>query len=97
MLAGHAGGVFNGGYTYMKSNAYSYLTNGYVFWTMTPAEGYNPYGASHWASDMILVHVSDFFDDYNTSNTFGLRSVINICSDVKITGSVTKIDPYIVS
>ena len=97
MLAGHAGGVFDGSYNHMKSNNGSYLVTGNSFWTMTPAGGYNPFGSAYWSADGFFVYSSGVFDDNGTHGTFGLRPVVNLKSGVTITGSGTKTDPYVVS
>ena len=97
MLAGHAGGVFDGSYNHMKSNNGSYLVTGNAFWTMTPAGGYNPFGNAYWFALVFYVGGSGIIDDTNTSDTLGLRPVVNLKSGVTITGSGTKTDPYVVS
>ena len=97
MLAGHAGGVFDGSYNHMKSNNGSYLVTGNAFWTMTPAGGYNPFGGTSWGAVVFCVNSSGSFDDYNASDALGLRPVVNLKSGVTITGSGTKTDPYVVS
>ena len=97
MLAGHAGGVFDGTYNHMKTNNGSYLVTGNDFWAMTPAGGYNPFGLTLWDAKVFSVFGSGTFDDYVVSGVFGLRPVINIRSDVTITGSGTMTDPYVVS
>ena len=73
MLAGHAGGVFDGSYNHMKSNNGSYLVTGNSFWTMTPAGGYNPFGVTYWNAYVFNVYGSGNIDDNNTNNTNGLR------------------------
>ena len=97
MLAGHAGGVFDGSYNHMKSNNGSYLVTGNTFWTMTPAGGYNPFGLTGWIADVFDVCASGKVDDYGVSGTRGLRPVVNLKSGVTITGSGTKTNPYVVS
>lgn len=97
MLAGHAGGVFDGSYNHMKSNNGSYLVTGNSFWTMTPAGGYNPFGLTGWGAYVFRVSGSGGIDDLGTNNTSGLRPVVNLKSGVTITGSGTKTDPYVVS
>ena len=97
MLAGHAGGVFDGSYNHMKSNNGSYLVTGNHFWTMTPAGGYNPFGGADWSAYVFGVNSSGAVDDYNTDHAGGLRPVVNLKSGVTITGSGTKTDPYVVS
>ena len=97
MLAGHAGGVFDGSYNHMKSNNGSYLVTGNAFWTMTPAGGYNPFGDTGWFAVVFFVNGSGDIDDNYTYGTVGLRPVVNLKSGVTITGSGTKTDPYVVS
>ena len=97
MLTGLPGGVFDGYYTKTKSNKGSYLVIGNGFLTMTPAGGYNPFGFTTWLSFVFSVNDSGNIDDNYTSGTYGLRPVINIRSDVTITGRGTKNDPYLVN
>lgn len=97
MLAGHAGGVFDGSYNHMKSNNGSYLVTGNDFWTMTPAGGYNPFGDAGWYALVFNVSSSGNFDDYYVNDAYGLRPVVNLKSGVTITGSGTMTDPYVVS
>ena len=97
MLAGHAGGVFEGNYNHMKSNNGSYLVTGNDFWTMTPAGGYNPFGLADWLAIVFVVRGPGFIDDDDVYSTRGLRPVVNLKSGVTITGSGTKTDPYVVS
>ena len=97
MLAGHAGGVFDGTYNHVKTNNGSYLVTGNSFWTMTPAGGYPPFGGDWWDVDVFHDHGSGNFDDNNAHHTSGLRPVINLKADVTITGSGTMTDPYVVA
>ena len=97
MLAGHAGGVFDGSYNHQKSNNGSYLTTGNTFWTMTPAGGYNSFGIPYWRALVFYVNASGEFDDHHVYNAVGLRPVINIRSDVTITGNGTMTNPYVVN
>ena len=97
MLAGHAGGVFDGSYNHMKSNNGSYLVTGNLFWTMTPAGGYNPFDSTFWGADVFGVYGSGGIEDNLVNGTYGLRPVVNLKSGVTITGSGTKTDPYVVS
>ena len=97
MLAGHTGGIFDGGYNHMNSNNKSYLTTGNVFRTMTPAGNYNPFDFTYWDTLVFGVSGFGFIDDYGVANNFGIRPVINISSNVTITGSGTMTDPYIIN
>ena len=99
MLAGHAGGVFDGGFNHQKTNNGSYLVTGNPFWTMTPAGGYNPFGITYWGASVFFVRGSSggAIDDGVAHNAYGLRPVINLKADVTITGSGTMTDPYVVA
>ena len=97
MLAGHAGGVFDGTYNHQKANNGSYLVTGNHFWTMTPAGGYNPFGLAYWLAHVFYVNGSGSLDDGGVHGTVGLRPVVNLKSGVTITGSGTNTDPYVVS
>ena len=97
MFAGHAGGVFDGVFNHQKVNKGSYLLVGNHFWTMTPSGGYNPLGVTYWDVHVFFVGSSGIMDDLNVRNAYGLRPVINIRSDVKIIGSGTQNDPYVVN
>mgnify|MGYP005964607903 FL=1 len=95
MLAGHAGGIFNGTYTHTKKNKTSYLTTGNAFWTLTPASAHIPYGFSYWYAFGVVIGSSGIIDD--NSAPFGIKPVININSNVSVTGTGTKTDPYIIN
>ena len=94
MFAGHAGGVFDGMYNHMKSNNGSYLITGNWFWTMTPAGGYNPFYETGWRAPVFYIYGNGVIDDAYISSVGGLRPVINLKSNVTITGSGTMTDPY---
>ena len=97
LFAGHAGGVFNGSYNHMKSNNKSYLVTGNPFWTMTPVGGYNSFGYKDWSAFVFGIYVSGSIVDPYAGDVYGLRPVINIRSDVTITGSGTMNDPYTIN
>lgn len=97
ILAGYTGGIFDGTYNHQTNNPSVYLSSGIRFWTMTPAGSYNPFGFTTWVSFVLFVHHAIGIDDNTTSNNYGIRPVINIRSDVKVTGSGTMIDPYVVN
>ena len=97
MLAGHAGGVFDGWYNHNKTNSTSYLTINNSFWTMTPTGGFNSYGFSNWYVSVFAIANSGAFDDNGIVDFRGVRPVINIRSDVTITGSGTMTNPYVVN
>ncbi len=97
MLAGHAGGVFDGEYSHQKSNNGSYLISENVFWTMTPAGFYNPFGYLDTTTFVFTMSFTGKIVDRSPGVEIGLRPVINIRSDVTITGSGTMTDPYVVA
>lgn len=97
MLAGHSGGVFDGNYNYSKINKNNYLRTGYNFWIITSAGGYYPYGIATWFSLVFFANLNGKIDDDAVTNFNGVRPVINIRSDVTITGSGTMTDPYVIN
>ena len=97
MFAGHAGGIFNGSYNYTKTSINNYLTIGNHFWTMTPVGNYYTFGYSNLISRIFHIYSSGEIDDSGSYGSFGMRPVINIRSDVAITGSGTMNDPYVVN
>ena len=94
LLSGVGGGVFNGYENSNPTNANSYLTTGKNFWTMTPAGGYNPYGFEGWYAYLFYIKDTGLIDDVDAVYSNGLRPVINIKSDVAITGTGTIDNPY---
>ena len=97
MLAGHAGGIFDGNYNHMKINPNSYLNSGLSFWPITPAGGYNCFGSKEWGAIIFGIGTNGKFDDYSSFYAHGLRPVINIRLDVTVTGSGTKTDSYVIN
>ena len=94
MLSGSSGGVFDGNYNYQKATPDSYLTTGNHFWTMTPAGYYNPFGIASWGAQLFLVNTSGGFDDHYAYYAYALRPVINIRSNVTVSGDGTISSPY---
>ena len=97
IYAGHAGGIFDGSYSYTKKNITSYLATGNSFWTMTPAGGYYPFGLTNWIAFNFYVFNTGMIDDISVFDSYGLRPVINLKSNVTITGIGTMTDPYLVN
>ena len=97
ILAGHTGGIFDGIYNSSKNSKTTYLTNGFSFWTMTPTGSYCPFGTDGQVTLVFGIGSAGAIDDAYTNGSIGLRPVINIRSDVSITGSGTQTDPYVVS
>ncbi len=82
--------AYAGGVLYEKSNSSYYLYNGQYHRTMTPAQfGSHAHVFCIFADGMLG---TPFVDDPN-----GYRPVINLKSDVTLTGTGTSSDPYIVS
>ena len=81
-----AGGVYN------TANNNYYLYNGQNTWTMSPSDFYS--SAHIWSIDF---H-GNLDSGYFVANSFGVRPVINLKSDVKISsGDGTPIAPYKIS
>ena len=83
IYAGGFGGTTN-------SNYYLYTNQSY--WTMSPYIFYGTY------ADVFIVISNSYFGYINVDNsTVGVRPVINLRADVKLTGGGTVSDPYIVN
>ena len=78
-----AGGVNN------KINTSYYLYIGQIYWTMSPY-----YHRDYYGADMFSVWVDGYLNSSSVSEEHGIRPVINLKSDVQITGSGTTTDPY---
>lgn len=97
LLSGVSGGEFNGSYNYQKESINGYLTTGNSFWTITPAGGYNPYGGTtEFHAVVFLVENNGNINAFAYDRS-GLRPVINIRSDVTISGDGTMESPYTIS
>ena len=94
ILAGSSGGVFNGGSTHQKPCQTCFLKTGQGFWTLTPSGGYNPYYETVWRTLVFGMNPSGYIDDGYVNSEFGLRPVINISSDVTVSGNGTISRPY---
>ena len=106
MISGLGGGIFNGTNNHQKENNKTYTFSGYSYWTMTPAGGYYPEGYNSWlayafrmmsSQEASVLEKNNSIDDGAVSLERGLRPVINIRSDVTITGSGTMTNPYVVN
>ena len=97
ILSGHGGGVFDGSSNHQKANSNGYLTTKNPYWTMTPAGGYVAFGNITWNSFAFRVSASGNLDDNGTTDTSGVRSVINLKANVTVTGNGTKDNPYTIS
>lgn len=96
MLSGFSGGFLSGNYNFSKTSTNSYLCIGYAFWTMTPLGYYSPFKAGN-NKGALLYFISKSGGEHYANMSFGLRPVINIRSDVTITGNGTMTDPYIIN
>ena len=94
VLSGSSGGVFDGSFNYQKPSPNNYLTCGHSYWTMTPAGYYNPFGAAYWGAHLFLIYPTGHLDDANANNAYTLRPVINVRSDVTVSGDGTMQNPY---
>ncbi len=84
--------VFAGGYYYRSSNQSDnkqfYLYTGQNYWTMSPFL-FNGSFAS-----VFFVNSDGFLDNYPVYNTRGVRPVINLSANVKLSGDGTSGNPY---
>ncbi|HIR74879.1 TPA: hypothetical protein IAB95_05225, partial [Candidatus Ventrenecus avicola] len=94
MLSGSSGGFFDGNYNYQKGALNSYLTTGNHFWTMTPVGYYNPFDITDWGARLFYMNTSGNIDDGSANGTLALRPVINIRSNVTVSGDGTISSPY---
>ena len=81
--------VVMGGLPWSGSTTSNYLYTGQHYWTMSPSDCPDA-GVFYVYSGGALSY------DYVTS-TIGVRPVINLSADVKVTGSGTSSDPFVVS
>ena len=94
ILSGSGSGTFDGRSNFQGISLNSYLTTDTPFWTMTPVAGYYPFLGITWASGVFYVTNTGAFDDGRTENTYAMRPVINIRSDVTVLGDGTMDNPY---
>ncbi len=84
------------GSTYgLANNRSYYLYTGANYWTMTPM--YYFYDGAHNTVAFIDVYEDGQYYGHISNGLLGVRPVINIRSDVKITGNGTITNPYIVA
>ena len=82
-----AGGVYG------QTNQSYYLYTGQNYWTMSPSYFY----ASVSLAYVFYVPSSGQLSDSWVDSMYGVRPVINLSADVKVTGSGTSSDPFVVS
>ena len=97
LLAGFGGGAFEGEIVYQKKGYNTFLNTGNYYWTMTPVYGTYAIGDASWTTSVFLKADNKINDFVVTVNRAYLRPVLNIRSDVTITGSGTMTDPYVVN
>ena len=78
------------GITAMFANTGSYLYTGQQYWTMSP------FNFSGSRAGVFAVHPEGVLTYNSVSYSYGVRPVINIRSDVPLTGSGTTSDPFTV-
>ena len=80
-----AGGV------YRQTNQSYYLYTNQVYWTMSPSFFNGSYAR------VFYVNSSGYLNLAFVNNSWGVCPVINLSADVKVTGSGTRSDPFVVS
>ncbi|CDF12346.1 unknown [Mycoplasma sp. CAG:776] len=80
-----------GGLPWNGTTASNYLYTGQAYWTMTPYRVDSLGGVDVFSVDSTGALHSSFVD-----SMFGVRPVINLSADVKVTGSGTAGDPFVV-
>ena len=94
ILSGSGGGFFSGTYNYQQANSNGYLITGNTFWTITPVGYFVAFGGATYTADVFKVLNTGYIDDDVITRAFGLRPVINIRSDVTVSGDGTISSPY---
>ena len=94
MLAGSSGGIFDGEYNFQKISLNNYLITGYPFWSMTPVGGYIPFSYADLGALVFNINDRGSIDDTYVHMIFYFRPVINIRSNVKVSGDGTMQNPY---
>ena len=85
--------VVMGGLPWSGSTTSNYLYTGQHYWTMSPSS----FNASDSHARVFRVDSSGRLDAPIVSSADGVRPVINLSADVKVTGSGTSSDPFVVS
>ena len=79
------------GITWDTPNTGSYLYTGQAYWTMSPFYFHSENGRAY----VFRVNSSGSLQgDWNVSNAYGVRPVINLKSAIAISGSGTTSDPF---
>ena len=83
--------VVMGGLPWSGSTTSNYLYTGQHYWTMSPCS----FGGSR--AGVFYVYSNGQLGNGSVNITRGVRPVINLSADVKVTGSGTSSDPFVVS
>ena len=76
---------------YLNRLSYTYSSN--IYWAMSPRYFFAIYTAARIA----VAHPSGYIHFYNANYSYSVRPVINLASDVEISGGIgTSNDPYVV-
>ena len=84
--------VVMGGLPWSGSTTSNYLYTGQHYWTMSP---YYFFSAGY--AYVFIVYSSGLLSNSGVHNAWGVRPVINLSADVKVTGSGTSSDPFVVT
>ena len=85
--------VVMGGLPWSGSTTSNYLYTGQHYWTMSPSY----FSASSSNANVFCVYSIGRLGWYYVNNAIGVRPVINLSADVKVTGSGTSSDPFVVT
>ena len=85
--------VVMGGLPWSGSTTSNYLYTGQHYWTMSPSYFY----ASSSYACVFIVNSSGSLNSSYVDSAWGVRPVINLSADVKVTGSGTSSDPFVVT
>ena len=85
--------VVMGGLPWSGSTTSNYLYTGQHYWTMSPSY----FSASNSSAGVFYVYSNGQLGNGSVNITRGVRPVINLSADVKVTGSGTSSDPFVVS
>ena len=94
MLAGFAGGDVNVFGNVLPSSVNNYLAIGNNFYSITLIAYHNAFYYHPYTVDIFSVLESNMLFSLCVNNLIGLRPVINIRSDVTVSGDGTMQNPY---
>ena len=81
---------------YAALNDSFYLFNGQSYWTITPHSHGNAFIPSLYKTYLFDLNFDNGIGSSVSTASIGVRPVINIASDVELTGSGTSADPFVV-